>query len=198
MEQILEWVSRYGYLAIFVILMLGMLWVPLPEETFLTGVGVLASHGHIHPVLAGLAAYAGTTVGITGMYLLGRYAGFAIVRRFGKLLRVTPERLKMAHEWFDRRGKWTLTFGYYIPYVRHLNAIVAGTAKISYREFAAYAYPGGAVWVCTFIALGYVLGDQWRRVTGPMESLLLISGAVAVGVFLVILAHRHLRKVRRG
>lgn len=201
MEHVLQFVAQYGYLAVFVIMMLGMLWVPLPEETFLTAIGVLTAQGHIGKVHVDMAlvpailcAYLGTTLGITGVYVLGRTAGFGIVRRFGKLIRVTPQRLRKAHDWFDRHGKWTLTFGYYVPYVRHINALVAGTTKIRYGEFALFAYPGGLLWVVTFICLGRFVGDRWGELAGPIKRIILI-GTVALAVLMVI--YLIVRAIRR-
>jgi membrane protein DedA with SNARE-associated domain len=198
-----QWLQTdYAYLAIFCVLMLGMLWVPFPEETFLTGLGFLISHKHtVHFIPTALAAYAGTTAGVTMMYLLGRWAGFAFIRRCGKLLHVTPLRLKNAHDWFDRHGKWTLTFGYWIPYVRHINAMVAGTSRIRYREFALFAYPGGLAWVIMFISLGYYLGenlkDKWRYVEERFRPIMLgltALTAVAIIVYILIRRRRNARK----
>ncbi|MFB3892841.1 MAG: DedA family protein [Phycisphaerae bacterium] len=194
-----QWVAQYGYLTIFVALMLGMLWVPFPEETFLTAIGaIIARKSSVQFLPAALVAFAGTTAGVTMMYLLGRWAGFAFVRRFGKLIRVTPVRLKKAHDWFDRHGKWTLTFGYWIPYVRHINALVAGASRIRYREFALFAYPGGLAWVFTFISLGYfggeMLRDKWAYIEARLRPILLgLTGLAAAAIVVYILIRRRRR-----
>jgi membrane protein DedA with SNARE-associated domain len=193
LQWLQPWLDQFGWAAVFVIMMLGMLWLPLPEETFLTGLGILIHQGRLGPASTAVAAFAGTTVGVTGMYILGRTAGLAVVHRFGWLLRLTPHRLQRVHDWFDRRGKWTLTFGYYIPYVRHINALVAGTTRIRYVEFALFAYPGGAVWVATFLLLGYYLGDNMAWIASQLRQItavLLILAAIAIVI--------HIRRRRRS
>ena len=65
---------------------------------------------------------------------------------------------------FDRIGHWALLVGYYIAGVRHFTAIVAGTSKLRFVSFAAYAWTGGLLWVTTFLTLGYYLGENWQRV----------------------------------
>jgi membrane protein DedA with SNARE-associated domain len=193
LQWLQPWLDQYGCLAIFTMMMLAMLWAPLPEETFLTGLGILIHQGRLGPASTALAAFAGTTVGVTGMYFLGRTAGLAVIRRFGWLVRLTPQQLQRAHDWFDRRGKWTLTFGYYIPYVRHINAMVAGTTRIKYAEFAFFAYPGGAVWVATFLMLGYYLGDNLDWITQqfrPITAVLLVLASIAIVM--------HIYRRRRG
>ena len=188
LQSMQPWLDQYGNLAIFVILMLGMLWLPLPEETFLTALGILIRHCRLDPVATAVVAFAGTGVGVTGMYLLGRSVGYGVIHRFGRMVRITPQRLKRAHDWFDRHGKWTLTFGYYIPYVRHINALVAGASRIRYGEFALFAYPGGAVWVVTFLSLGYFVGDSLPMIVQqyrPIGLALLAVAVVVVGLYIL-------------
>ena len=55
--------------------------------------------------------------------------------------------------WFRCFGRWLLAFGYFIPGVRHVTALAAGSA-LDYETFARYAYPGAVLWSCTFVALG--------------------------------------------
>ena len=54
------------------------------------------------------------------------------------------------HAWFDRVGHWALFLGYYIAGVRHFTAIVAGTSKLKFTHFMAYAWTGGLLWISTF------------------------------------------------
>jgi membrane protein DedA with SNARE-associated domain len=68
------------------------------------------------------------------------------------------------HSWFDRYGTWTLLVGYYIPGVRHVTAVVAGTSGLSPAHFSIFAYTGAVIWSATFIAVGYFFGDHWSQV----------------------------------
>jgi membrane protein DedA with SNARE-associated domain len=126
--------------------------------------GYLIRRGTLDPTLAFAAALAGTWTGISVSYTLGRTLGLGAVHRFGKYLHVTEARLGKVHRWFDRIGHWALFVGYYIAGVRHFTAIVAGTSKLEVRTFLLYAWSGGALWVTTFLALGYYLGEDWRQV----------------------------------
>jgi membrane protein DedA with SNARE-associated domain len=86
------------------------------------------------------------------------------VHRYGKYLHITQERMDRVHGWFDRIGHWALFVGYYIAGLRHFTAIVAGTSQLGFVSFAKYAWPGGLLWVTTFLTLGYYLGENWQRV----------------------------------
>lgn len=133
MEHIFQFVSTYGYAGLYVMLMLGIVGLPIPDETLLVFCGYLISKGTLHAGPSLLTAFLGSSTGITVSYVLGRTLGLGVVHRFGKYLHVTDERLDLVHRWFDRIGRWALVVGYFIAGVRHLTAILAGTSKLGYR-----------------------------------------------------------------
>jgi membrane protein DedA with SNARE-associated domain len=164
MDGVFAWVAAHGYGALYLLLALGVVGLPIPDETLLVFTGYLIRRGTLDPTLAFAAALAGTWTGISVSYTLGRTLGLGAVHRFGKYLHVTEARLGKVHRWFDRIGHWALFVGYYIAGVRHFTAIVAGTSKLEVRTFLLYAWSGGALWVTTFLALGYYLGEDWRQI----------------------------------
>ncbi|MBV8847726.1 MAG: DedA family protein [Bryobacterales bacterium] len=188
MESILAWISTYGYAAIFLLLMLGIVGLPVPDETLLVFCGYLVSSGRLHPAAIFATAVAGSCCGISISYVIGRTLGMGAVHRYGKPLHVTEERLATIHEWFDKFGHWSLFFGYFIAGVRHVTAIVAGTSNLEYRSFAAYAYSGAAVWAASFLTLGYFVGENWREIAESLHRYILYVSVVvvvaAVAVFL--------------
>src|SRR5262245_57306185 len=164
MEGVFEWVASYGYPAIFLLLVLGIVGLPIPDETLMVYCGYLISKGVLHPAWTFVAAVSGSWCGITTSYMIGRIFGIRAVHKFGKYLHITEERLDKVHGWFNRIGHWALFVGYYIAGVRHFTAIVAGTSKLEFRTFALYAWGGGLLWVSTFLTLGYFLGDKWQSI----------------------------------
>lgn len=183
LETILAWVSNYGYAAIFMLLVFGIVGLPIPDETMLVFTGYLVLRGNLRLVPALLVAFAGSICGITISYMIGRTLGIGFVHKWGRRIGVTESKLDRVHVWFNKIGHWALFVGYYIAGVRHFTAIVAGTSQLEYRSFAAYAYSGAAVWVCTFIGLGYFLGEHWKEVFEVVHrNLTLVSVAlVAIG-----------------
>jgi membrane protein DedA with SNARE-associated domain len=184
-EPILHWITHYGYLAIFLLLMLGIAGLPVPDETLLTFSGYLIFKGRLHPALAALAAFLGSACGISFSYFLGRTFGIYLIHRFGRFLHLTDERMNKAHEWFERAGRWSLTFGYFIPGVRHLTAYIAGASSLELPVFALFAYSGALLWSSTFLSLGYFIGDGWSRASEQAQHYTLAACAV-VGVAAII------------
>jgi membrane protein DedA with SNARE-associated domain len=184
MDGVLHWITTYGYGAIFVLLMLGVVGLPIPDETLLVFCGYLISKGRMQPLPAWLTAIAGSWCGISLSYTIGRTLGLGVVHKYGKFLHITEERLAKVHLWFDRIGHWALLVGYYIAGVRHFTAIVAGTSKLKFTHFMAYAWTGGALWVTTFLTLGYFLGENWQRIAESIHHYLLYVSLVVIAAAL--------------
>ena len=134
-HQVLAWITQYGYIAIFCLLVLGIVGLPVPDETLLTFTGYLIYKGHMSPPLGFASALGGSVSGITISYLLGRTFGLVLIRRYGKYLRITEEHVQKAHAWFERVGHWGLTFGYFVPGVRHFTAYAAGMSQVRPHQF---------------------------------------------------------------
>src|SRR5712691_9901018 len=142
METILRLVSQYGYAAIFCALMFGIVGLPIPDETILTFSGYLISIGHLNFLLTLGIAWAGSMCGITLSYIIGRKGGLFLVHKYGRYVHVTSGHLEKAHAWFERVGRWSLFFGYFMPGIRHFTAVIAGTSQLDVPSFVLFAYSG--------------------------------------------------------
>ena len=196
MESLLAWLSHYGYAGLFGLLVLGIVGLPVPDETLLVFSGYLISKGRLHPALTFLAGFAGSASGISISYSIGRIFGHGFVQRYGRYVRFTQERVDHLHVWFLRTGDWLLTIGYFIPGVRHFTALVAGMSGLEYRKFATFAYSGAGIWVATFLTVGYFVGEEWQtalRVVHRYTLIFVFVLAVIAGVAWLIQ-----RRVNRG
>jgi membrane protein DedA with SNARE-associated domain len=190
MESVFGWVATYGYGALFGLLILGIVGLPVPDETLLVFCGYLISQGKLSAPGTYVAALAGSCCGITVSYMIGRTAGLGVVHRFGRYLRLDEGKLERVHRWFDQSGHWALFGGYYIAGVRHFTAIIAGASKLEFHTFAMFAWSGAATWVAVFLSLGYVIGEQWRTVAELVHRYLLYASIAAVALVALFFAGR--------
>ncbi len=191
------WLTHYGYFGLFALLMFGIIGVPVPEESLLTFAGVMVYHGRLELVPTLLAAFLGSSCGITVSYTVGRGVGRVLTRRLGRAVRVSPEQMQRVEAWFERSGHWALLWGYFLPGIRHLTAVVAGATRLPYVDFAFFAYAGALLWSFTFVSLGALAGRQWARVSAQVhQNLLITSGVVIVGLLAALVLGRLLRRSR--
>lgn len=178
---------EYGYIGIFLFLVLGIVGLPLPDEMMMTFIGYLASVGQLKLFPTFISALVGSACGITFSYFLGVRLGYPFLRKYGNKFFITRRRLKMTQMMFRKYGNWLLFFGYFIPGVRHVTAYLAGISQISYPRFSVYAYTGAFFWCATFIGLGHMLGSNWEMVFNIMHKygmriLLITLPILAIGI----------------
>lgn len=187
MELIQHWITQYGYFGIAALLALGIVGLPIPDETLLTFAGYLIFKGELKAIPTGLAALGGSMSGITISYLLGRTTGYPLLHKYGRYVRISQKEIDKVHDFYHRTGGLALTFGYFIAGVRHLTAYVAGASKLEWPIFAAFAYGGALLWASTFLTLGYLLGERWGTILeaahrfGLVAALVLGTAAVGYG-----------------
>ena len=191
------WLTQYGSLSLFILLAVGIIALPVPEETLMVIAGILMHKGTLPIVSTVIAAFLGVLCGISVSYLLGKTAGLFLVKKYGSWIGLTEKRQQKVHDWFERFGKWTLLIGYFIPGVRHLTGVCAGTSGLSYKHFALYAYSGAAIWVILFLSIGYFFGKRWISPFEEMEitsELLVISIVIIAVVALLSYLYKKSRK----
>jgi membrane protein DedA with SNARE-associated domain len=194
-QTLLDWLARFGPPVLFFAQIFGIFGVPVPDELLLTLAGVLVREGALSAPATVAATFAGCAGGITLSFVLGRTVGVAALHH--RALRAHRAALGRAERWFERFGVWLLAFGYFVPGVRHVSAITAGSASLEYRTFAAAAYPGAVLWCSLYLGLGYFGGEHWPAIAARLPGRLSTTG-FAVGAAIVIYLVTTRRRRRPG
>jgi membrane protein DedA with SNARE-associated domain len=189
-SHLVSWLVEFGPLVLFFAQVFGIVGLPIPDEFLLTVAGALVQRGQLNGVATIAAAIAGCTCGITFSYTLGRTVGLHAIHKY---VRVHKQGVERAQRWFQRFGGWLLMFGYFIPGVRHVSAIAAGSADLTYPRFARFAYPGAVLWCSTFLSAGYFGGQELEGAFAALQAHLagvLITAAAALAISLLVLRGR--------
>jgi len=161
-------VSTYGYWAIFFVVSLESAGVPLPGETMLVGAAIYAGQtGGLAIERVILAAAAGAIVGDNIGYWVGREYGRGLLERHGRLIGVTPQKLRLGQYLFKRWGGWIVFVGRFIAMLRVLAALLAGVNRLEPKRFFVFNAAGGLLWAHVFGLGGYYLTSAFKRIEGP-------------------------------
>jgi membrane protein DedA with SNARE-associated domain len=171
--------------------------VPVPGETFLIAAAVYAGAGRLNVFAVGVIGFVAAVVGDNIGFAIGHYGGRALVLHWGRYVRLTGERLDKAEIFFQRHGAWIITIARFIEVLRQANGIVAGTTGLRWRRFLAFNALGAALWVGTWVSLGYLAGNHIDAICHDITGYsyyLLIAPAVVLAVYI---ARHILRRTRR-
>jgi membrane protein DedA with SNARE-associated domain len=192
-DQITHLLLQYGYVAIFVLMLLESACVPIPSEVTMLFGGALTSSAfagtgnELSLFWVGFAGIAGNVAGSILAYQVGRAGGRPLVDRFGRYLLIRPHEVDRAHAFFERRGDATVFLARLLPVVRTFISLPAGVAEMPFWKFIGYTALGCVPFVYGLAYLGHLAGARWKsveRVLAPF-SWLILATIVVLGVVYV-------------
>lgn len=148
-----DWVRDWGYLGVLLLMAMESSILPVPSELVIPPAAYWASKGEHGMSLAGvvLVGTLGSYVGATVMYWVSRALGRPLVLRYGRFVRITPEKLERAERFLERYEKGGVFFARLLPVVRHLIGIPAGIVRMRLLPYSVWTIVGSAAW-CTVLA----------------------------------------------
>ena len=189
-----NFVTQYGYLAVLVIVGLESTGVPLPGETTLVAAALYAGATHnLNIVGVVIAAAVGAIIGDNLGYLIGHWGGYRLLIRYGRYIRLSEKRIKIARYLFLRYGGEVVFFGRFTAILRTYAAFLAGTTRMPWRRFLLFNAAGGIAWATIYGGGAYLLGRQIERLSGPIEIVFVAAAVIAVVVGAVIIRRQEER-----
>lgn len=164
-QQVLAALSSFGAPALFVIVAVASVGVPLPVTLLLIVTGSLAAQGAMNIWLAIVLASVGSVAGDQIGYAVGRWGGKALVKRFHGLLG-DPERLKKLDARAERWGAAGIFFSRWLvsplgPWVN----FASGAREYSWLRFTAWDVAGESFGAGLYIGLGIIFSDRVQAVS---------------------------------
>ena len=137
----------------------------LPGDSLLVVAGLFAASGKLNVFILLTTLFVAAVVGDAVGYYSGLKLGPRIFKR-QKSLFFRPSHLEKAQAFYEKYGGKTIVMARFVPIVRTFAPIVAGAAKMPYRQFVVFNVFGGLLWVSTMILAGYFLGSAVERAFG--------------------------------
>jgi len=179
-------IAHWGYPAIFVVVLLGNMGLPVPEETVLIVAGYLVWQGHLRLfivlVVGVISAVAGDNLG----YALGRRYGQTAVERVARWATVDAEHMGSMRRFVGRYGTIGVFLGRFFPGLRFMAGPLAGASGLGFHPFVVANVLGAAVFVPYGVGLGYAVGyglDTYVAEIRHAERVLLVGAILCVGGF---------------
>lgn len=182
-------IAQYGYLAVFVLMLAESACIPIPSELIMLFGGALAggavTDAHLNLVGVIVAGVAGNVAGSYVAWAVGRYAGNAAWRRWGRYVFLNERDLDRAERWFDRHGNLSVLVGRLLPVVRTFISLPAGVAAMPPARFGLYTLIGCIPWTAALGIAGYYVGTHWQAVADAFHGPTYAVAAVVVVLILV-------------
>jgi membrane protein DedA with SNARE-associated domain len=166
---------------------------PIPSEVILPLAGFRARTGTLNVLTVWPSATAGSVLGALLLYGLGAWLGYDRLHRLASrrwFVLASEKDLDRGRQLFDRHGGKVVLLARCVPFLRSVVSIPAGIAGMPLGRFLLLTTIGSGVWNAVFIALGWVLGENWDSVEGWLGPISYgVIGLVVVG-FVVLVIRR--------
>ncbi len=189
MPDLTHIIDSWGYVAIFVIVVLGNVGLPVPEETVLTIGGYLAWQGQLRFWVVALVGTVSAMAGDNLGYWLGRRHGQRVLAR---LKAAAPERVEKMQRFVRDHGALSVFVARFVTGLRFMAGPLAGSTGLSPWRFFIANLLGAVVYAPIVVGIGYAVGfglgdriERLRHAAGDVEKIVvvaLLAAAVAVWI----------------
>ena len=193
-------IARYGYLAIFVLMLLESACIPIPSEVTMLFGGALVTAPFLAPEqqlefwLVVLAGTLGNLVGSWLAYWAGYSGGRPLIDRWGRYLLIRPHEVDRAHAWFERHGQAAVFFGRLLPVIRTFISLPAGVVRMPFWRFTVYTLLGCIPWVFLLGFIGQEVGANWTKWKDALHYVdYTVAALIVVGIVYLVLRNRSRR-----
>lgn len=176
-EQLFEILSLFGYPIMFLAMV-----VEGPVVTVVSA--FMASLGFFDIRIVAALSVTGDVVGDLIFYYLGRVWGMRFVRRFGRHIGITENRVEGMRSYFAKHGGKTIFTVKSTTGLCWVTFVTAGIAGMPIRKFITFSFLGGILWSGLLVFLGYGYGAYISHIERFMSR----SGIIATALFLLAFA----------
>ncbi len=178
---VLDLINHYGYIGMFLGMVLEAVIIIIPSELILATGGILASKKIFTFWGTFFTGLIGSVFCAIVIYLMGYFGGSAFSKKYGKYFFMKEEEVDKSNNWFNKYGLLASCIGRNFPIIRTLISLPVGVARLSFTKFLIYTTLGSIPWTFVFVYFGYALGNNWtilkeftNRLKVPIKILLFI------------------------
>lgn len=157
-EKFEFYIVNYGYITIFLSLILGLVGLPVPDEVLMSIIGYYSNTDKINFIIALCVAMLGTVLGMTISYCIGKYIGSKAVHGIFKWLGINQNKLDRVDRWMDKYGFLTIIMGFFIPGFRHMTFYFCGMTHYSIKKYLTVGVIAAFIWTLFYLLVGRFAG----------------------------------------
>lgn len=168
-EFIINIMNSYGYIGVFLLILLENIFPPIPSELILLFGGFMTTYTKLNIIGMIISSTLGSLIGALLLYKIGTIFSkeklkILISGKLGRVLKLKNSDIDNANKWFTNEGKKTVFLGRFIPLIRSIISIPAGINKMNISKFITYTLLGSVIWNLVLIILGHIVGRNWKAI----------------------------------
>ena len=183
---VINLISNYGYLGMFIGMVLEAVIIVIPSELILATGGILAGRKIFSFWGAFLIGLLGSTFCAIVIYFMGYFGGIPFIKKYGKYFFMRESDVEKSDSWFQKYGLIAALIGRNFPIIRTLISLPIGIMRLSFIKFLIYTLIGSIPWTFVFVYVGYALGNNWIIINEYISKLKL---PIKILLFLLLISY---------
>ncbi len=180
LDQLIAFMSQYGYLAFFILAFFETTLLPIPSEVVLPFAGALVAIGALKSFFIFPDVIIGNLAGNLFGYFVAYFLGIDIVLKYGKKIGFKMDSYTKAEAWVKRYGVMFAFITEILPVVRSVTSTVCGAFKMNLKKFIIYTFAGFTIWAGMLMYTGFVLANNWQTIANSISVYGVYIGAIVV------------------
>lgn len=163
-EEIVYYVTRYGYFAIFILVFLQEIGMPnpIPNELLLIFSGYLSFKGLLSLPLIILTAVSADFIGTSILYFIFFKTGTFIIRNRPKWIPVSAGMIDKLTARISRGGLLSIFVFRLTPFTRGYTSVITGLLQVKPSVFLPIAFVSATTWAAFYVTAGHFIGPSWN------------------------------------
>ena len=176
-----EFVSNYGVWLVAAFIALESIGLPLPAEAALIAAAFFAARTHDIDIWSLIsAAIIAATLGEIAGFWIGRRFGHRLLMRYGARLGFTEERIRIGQWLFVRYGGRFVFIARFLPFLRNVAAVLAGTNSMGQRSFYFASATAAVAWIICYGLAAYSFGEAFANLASPVPVFLGLAATLII------------------
>ena len=199
-EDVVFYVTRYGYLAIFILVFLQEVGFPnlFPNELLLLFSGYLSFTKILFLPFVILTAISADFIAANILFFVFYKTGGYIMQKKPRWIPLSTNLINKLSSKISKRGNVNIFIFRITPFTRGYTSVISGLIHVRPKIFLPIIIFTGIIWATFWVFTGHLIGPFWSQFTRNKESLkIFMIVLLAIGIITVLIVH-FIRKKREN
>jgi membrane protein DedA with SNARE-associated domain len=197
---VISYISKYGYLAIFIMVLLQETGFPnpIPNELLLLFAGYSCYVGSLSFVIVIIIAFIADFTGTIILFHVFYFAGDWLMKYLSRRFPAAYTKIDKIAERIKAGGLLKIFIFRCTPFTRGYTSVITGLLKFPRRIYLPVAVITGFLWATFYVSTGYLTGPLWNQLSRRGDLLMPILILFLFSGIILILAFRSIRSRKQN
>jgi membrane protein DedA with SNARE-associated domain len=199
-QELIHYITHYGYLAIFILVFLQETGMPnpFPNEVVLMLSGYLSYKGLLFLPLVIITAFLADFLGTNLLYFIFYKFGQIILKKKPKWFPLSEDVIERLTKKISNGGQFRIFIFRLTPFTRGYVSVITGLLQVKPKIFLPIAIISAITWASFYTVIGNLIGPSWDEYAiyiGSLKYILLFVVSLAICITLLANYRNNRKKV---